>query len=117
MKGKVEDAAFRINQSIESGERVVVGVNRFKADEEEPMEIQELDPELRRRQIERLEKVRDERDSAAVDTSLKSLRSAAEGSDNLLYPMKDALAAYATLGEVSDVLRRVFGEYQPRAGV
>jgi methylmalonyl-CoA mutase N-terminal domain/subunit len=117
MKGEVEDSAFRINEAIESGDRVVVGVNRFEADEEEPVEIAELDPELRSRQIDRLTKVRDERDSAATETALKALRAAAEGDDNLLYPMKEALSAYATVGEVSDVLREVFGTYEPRAGV
>ena len=117
MKAEIEDSAYKINEVIESGDRVVVGVNRFATDEEEPVEIHDLDPELERRQVERLAKVRDERDSAAVEAALKSLREAAGGDDNILYPMKEALAAYATLGEVSDVLREVFGEYEPRTGI
>ncbi len=113
MKGEIEESAYRIAQAIESGERPVVGVNKFVASEEEPIEIYKLDPDLERQQVERLRKVRDERDQGAVDAALKSLDEAALGEDNLLYPMRDALAAYATLGEVSDVLRGRFGEYEP----
>jgi methylmalonyl-CoA mutase N-terminal domain/subunit len=115
MKREIEEAAFRINQGIESGERVVVGVNRFEVDDEQPVEIVPLDPDLEVRQRERLARVRDERDQAAVDAALKSLSEAAKGTDNLLPSMREALAAYATLGEVSDVLRDVFGEYEPRS--
>jgi methylmalonyl-CoA mutase, N-terminal domain len=115
MKQEIEEAAYRVARGVESGERVVVGVNRYSTDEQEPVEVHELDPELRRRQVERLERVRRERDQGAVDTALKSLDEAARGTDNLLYPMREALAAYATLGEVSDVLRDVFGEYEPRS--
>ncbi|MFP5351831.1 MAG: methylmalonyl-CoA mutase [Actinomycetota bacterium] len=113
MKDEIEDSAYRINQGVESGSRVVVGVNRFELETEEPVELHSLDPELQRNQVARLEKVRAERDQAEVETALKELDEAARGSDNLLYPMKRALAAYATLGEVSDVLRGVFGEYEP----
>ncbi|HEX2049871.1 MAG TPA: methylmalonyl-CoA mutase family protein [Actinomycetota bacterium] len=115
MKAEIEDSAYRIAQGVESGERVVVGVNRFSSDDDEPVEIYELDPALARRQRDRLERVRRERDQGAVDAALKALEEAARGSDNVLYPMRDALAAYATLGEVSDVLRGVFGEYEPKA--
>ena len=115
MKEEIEDSAFKINQGIESGERVVVGVNRFELDTEEPVELHHLDPELQQRQIDRVAKVRKDRDQAEVDAALKELEEAARGSDNLLYPMKQALAAYATLGEVSDVLRGIFGEYESRA--
>jgi methylmalonyl-CoA mutase N-terminal domain/subunit len=114
LKREIEDSAYRITQGIESGERVVVGVNRFASEHEEPVEIMELDPELQARQVERTQRVRAERDQAAVDAALKALEEAARGSDNLLYPMREALACYATLGEVSDVLRGVFGIYQPR---
>ncbi|HEX2294853.1 MAG TPA: methylmalonyl-CoA mutase family protein, partial [Actinomycetota bacterium] len=115
VKSEIEDAAYRITQGVESGERVVVGVNKFVADAEEDVEIHSLDPELERRQVERTRKVRAERDQAAVDAALKSLDEAARGDDNLLHPMREALAAYATLGEVSDVLRAVFGEYEPKS--
>jgi methylmalonyl-CoA mutase N-terminal domain/subunit len=113
MKHEIEEAAYRIAQDVESGERVVVGVNRFAAHHEEPMQIPEFDPELQRRQVEFTNRIRRERDQGAVDAALKSLEEAARGTDNLLYPMREALAAYATLGEVSDVLRERFGEYEP----
>jgi methylmalonyl-CoA mutase N-terminal domain/subunit len=113
MKAEIEESAYRIAQGIESGERVVVGVNKFPQDEQ-PVDIMQLDPELERRQVARLDDVRRNRDQAAVDAALKSLSEAAKGSDNVLYPMREALAAYATLGEVSDTLREVFGEYEPR---
>jgi methylmalonyl-CoA mutase, N-terminal domain len=114
IKNEIEESAYRVAQNIESGVRPIIGVNKFTSTEEEPVQIQQLDPELHRRQIDRLESVRLDRDQAAVDASLKSLEEAARGTDNVLYPMKEALANYATLGEVSDVLRNVFGEYEPR---
>jgi methylmalonyl-CoA mutase N-terminal domain/subunit len=112
MKGEIEDAAYKIAQAVESGERIVVGVNKF-VQEQQPVDLMQLDPELERRQVDRLRDVRSNRDQAAVDAALKSVSEAAKGSDNLLYPMREALAAYATLGEVSDALREVFGEYEP----
>ncbi|HET7482482.1 MAG TPA: methylmalonyl-CoA mutase family protein [Actinomycetota bacterium] len=113
MKREIEDSAYAIAQGIESGERTVVGVNKYTLDEEEQVELMALDPQLQARQIERTQRVRRDRDQGAVDAALKSLDAAARGSDNLLYPMREALAAYATLGEVSDVLRGVFGEFEP----
>ncbi|MDQ4144670.1 MAG: methylmalonyl-CoA mutase family protein, partial [Actinomycetota bacterium] len=113
MKQEIEESAYRIARGIETEERVVVGVNKFTRGEEEPAEISQLDPELVRRQVERVQRVRNERDQGAVDVALKSLEEAARGTDNLLYPMREALAAYATLGEVSDTLRKVFGVYEP----
>lgn len=115
MKAEIEDAAYRIAQGVEGGTRPVVGVNRFVSEQEEPVEIIEADPELARRQMERTQRVRRERDQAQVDAALKSLEEAARSTDNLLYPMREALAAYATLGEVSDVLRDAFGEFEPGA--
>jgi methylmalonyl-CoA mutase, N-terminal domain len=115
MKDEIEDSAYRFVQAVESGSRPVVGVNEFVAPEDEPVELHRLNPELDRKQIEGLQRIRGERDQAAVDAALKTLGEAARGGDNLLYPMKEALAGYATLGEVSDVLREVFGEYEPRA--
>ncbi|MGI8773698.1 MAG: acyl-CoA mutase large subunit family protein [Actinomycetota bacterium] len=117
MKREIEESAYRIVKGVESGERVVVGVNRFASDQEEPVDLYELDPELEQRQLKRLSEVRAGRDQGVVDKSLKTLEDAARGRDNLLYPMKEALAAYATLGEVSDVLRGVYGEYEPGAGL
>ena len=115
MKQEIEEAAYGIVKQVESGERPVVGVNRFAHADEEPVDIEPLDSKLEERQVARLQDVRGRRDQGAVDAALKSLREAAQGKDNLLYPMREALAAYATLGEVSDVLRDVFGVYEPRS--
>ena len=113
MKQEIEESAYRIARAVETDEKIVVGINKFTGGVEEPTEIYELDPELGRRQVERLQRVRAERDQGAVDKALRALEDAARGSDNVLYPMRDALAAYATLGEVSDTLRNVFGVYEP----
>ncbi|MGH2751969.1 MAG: acyl-CoA mutase large subunit family protein [Actinomycetota bacterium] len=113
MKAEIENTAYRVAQGIEDGSRPIVGVNRFAASSEEPVELHGLDPELEQRQIERIERVRSERDQGAVDAALERLTEAAQNDRNLLYPLKEALAAYATLGEVSDTLREVFGEYEP----
>jgi methylmalonyl-CoA mutase N-terminal domain/subunit len=113
IQGEIHDAAFRIQQGIESGERVIVGVNRFVEDDEEPVEIQKLDEEQVRRQSERLSELRESRDNAAVERALKEVEETARGPENLLPPMREALRARATLGEVSDALRRVFGEHHP----
>jgi len=115
MKQEIEEAAYGIVKQVESGERPVVGVNRFAHADEELVDIEPLDPKLEVRQVARLQDVRGQRDQGAVDAALTSLREAAQGKDNLLYPMREALAAYATLGEVSDVLREVFGVYEPRS--
>jgi methylmalonyl-CoA mutase N-terminal domain/subunit len=110
---EIHEAAYRINQGVESGERVVVGVNRFVDPEDQPVEIQTIDEEDVARQVERVRRLREERDDAAVTAALARVEETARGTDNLLPPMKDALRARATLGEVSDALRRVFGEYRP----
>jgi methylmalonyl-CoA mutase N-terminal domain/subunit len=110
---EIHEAAYRINQGVESGERVVVGVNRFVDPEDQPVEIQTIDDEDVARQVERVRRLREERDDAAVAAALARVEETARGTDNLLLPMKDALRARATLGEVSDALRRVFGEYRP----
>ena len=114
MKSEIEDSAYRIARQLESGERVVVGLNRFAHAEAEQVELHELDPELEAGQSHRVQRVREERDQAVVERALKELQEAARGSDNVLYPMREALSAYATLGEVSNALREVFGVYEPR---
>ena len=90
---------------------MVVGVNRFALAEEEPYEPLRVDPTIEQAQAQRLAKLRAERDSAAVDAALADLRAAAEGTDNVLVPMREALRARATVGEVCGVLREEFGEY------
>lgn len=112
-KNEIERSAYRIALETDSGERVVVGVNRFQLDEEEPYEPLRVDPAIEAQQAERLAKLRAERDQQAVDAALADLKKAAEGADNVLYPMKDALRARATVGEVCNALREVWGTYVP----
>jgi methylmalonyl-CoA mutase N-terminal domain/subunit len=113
IQDEIHEAAFRIQQRVESGDRVVVGVNRYEEADEEPVELQRIDEEQVRLQGERLRRLREGRDAGAVERALKEVEETARGTDNLLYPMREALKARATLGEVSDALRRVFGEYHP----
>jgi len=113
MQDEIEAAAYAHAKAVDSGEKVVVGVNRFVEEEAEPVEVFPVDPELQRLQAERVRRVRADRDQEAVRRALDDLRAAARGTQNLLYPMKEALRHKATLGEVSDVLREVFGVYQP----
>jgi methylmalonyl-CoA mutase N-terminal domain/subunit len=111
---EIHESAFRIQQGIESGERVIVGVNRYRDPTEREVEIQRIGEDQVGRQIERLRGLRASRDGEAAAASLDEVEAAARGSGNVLPPMKEALRARATLGEVSDALRRVFGEYRPR---
>jgi methylmalonyl-CoA mutase N-terminal domain/subunit len=113
IQNEIHEAAYRIQEGVESGRRVVVGVNRWEEQEEEPVELLRLDQDAVSRQVERLRELRAGRDQAAVDRALKEVEETARGTDNLLYPMREALRLRATLGEVSDALRRVFGEHRP----
>ena len=113
MQDEIEQAAYAEAKAIENKERIIVGVNNFVEDKPEPADVFPIDPELQQRQMQRTQKVRAERDQEAVDAALADLEAAARGTQNLLVPMKDALRHRATLGEVSDVLRNVFGVHQP----
>ena len=110
---EIEEAAYQYTKSIDDDKRVVVGVNKFTVDEEPEPKVFPIDPALEPAQVKRLTAYKANRDGAAVTKSLEALRVAARGSDNLLPVMKDALRAKATLGEVSDALRDVFGVYRP----
>ncbi|MER5731110.1 methylmalonyl-CoA mutase family protein [Streptomyces sp. NPDC002138] len=112
-KGEIEANAYRIARETDSGERVVVGLNRYALDEEERYEPLRVDPALEAAQCERLARLRAARDQRAVDAALAALREAAAGRANVLYPMKEALRARATVGEVCDGLRDVWGRYVP----
>ncbi|WP_326598685.1 acyl-CoA mutase large subunit family protein [Streptomyces sp. NBC_01803] len=113
-KSEIERSAYRVAQETESGERIVVGVNRFQLDEEEPYEPLRVDPAIEAQQAERLARLRAERDQEAVDAALAALAAAAAGdSENVLYPMKEALRLRATVGEVCNALRDVWGAYVP----
>ena len=112
-KNEIEKAAYQLAKEVDEGERVVVGVNRFQLDEEEPYEPLRVDPAIEQQQAERLAKLRADRDGGEVDRRLGELIDAARGTDNVLYPMKEALRARATVGEVCDALRSVWGTYTP----
>jgi methylmalonyl-CoA mutase N-terminal domain/subunit len=114
-KTEIETSAYRVAQEIDSVERTVVGVNRFTVDVEEPYEPLRVDPAIEEQQAERLARLRSSRNQSEVDKHLDELRSAAKGTDNLLVPMKAALAARGTVGEVCNALRDVWGVYQPPA--
>jgi methylmalonyl-CoA mutase, N-terminal domain len=110
---EIHESAYRIQEAVESGERVVVGLNRYMEEVDVPPELQHLDEAEVAAQTERLRAWRASRDQAAVDGALREVDRVARGSGNVLYPVKEALRAGSTLGEVSDTLRGVFGEYRP----
>jgi methylmalonyl-CoA mutase N-terminal domain/subunit len=112
-KSEIEGAAYRFALEIEDRERTVVGVNTFVLDEEEPYEPLRVDPRIETEQCERLAELRKERDNDAVERALDALRTAARGTGNVLFPMREALSLHATGGEVSHALRDVWGGYVP----
>ena len=112
-KTEIERSAYRIARQIDTGERVVVGVNKFGIAEEEPYQPLRVDPAIEHDQAERLAALRDGRDKAEFTRRIDDLRRAAAGPDNLLYPLREALRARATVGEVCDALRDIWGLYQP----
>ena len=113
-KTEIETAAYRIAQEIDSGERTVVGVNKFAAAGDEPYEPLRVDPQIEADQCQRLAVLRAERDNQAVTHALSDLRRAAAGTDCVLPPMRDALALRATGGEIAHALRDVWGVYRPQ---
>jgi methylmalonyl-CoA mutase N-terminal domain/subunit len=113
MQDEIESAAYAYAKAIDSGEKVVVGVNKFVDESNEPTDVFPIDPQLQKDQVARLQLLRATRDNDGVALALADLESAARGTQNVLVPMKEALRRMATLGEVADVLRGVFGTYQP----
>jgi methylmalonyl-CoA mutase N-terminal domain/subunit len=113
MQGEIADAAYAYQQRVESGEQVVVGVNRFTDREETPVPVFYANEAVAQEQATALARLRAERDNAAVSAALDALRQAAQGGDNVLYPLREALKRLATVGEVCGVLREVWGEYRP----
>ncbi|WP_181691709.1 methylmalonyl-CoA mutase [Natronomonas sp. LN261] len=109
---QIQDVAFDRQREIETGERIIVGVNEFEVDEEPKEDIEEVSEEEQRQQRERVQELRESRDNEAVEDALAALRDAAEGSDNVMPYIVDAVKAYATTGEICNAMRDVFGEYQ-----
>jgi methylmalonyl-CoA mutase N-terminal domain/subunit len=110
MQRELHESAFRYQREVDAGERVIVGVNRFTTDEPPVEDLLRVDPSVRDRQIARLQALRARRDDGAVGSALETVERAARGSANTMPPILAAVEAGATLGEISDALRRVFGE-------
>ncbi len=113
-KSEIEKSAYGIAMGIDSGERIVVGLNKFQAAQEEKYDPLRVDPQIEVDQRERLKDLRARRDQAAVDAALEAMKKAALGDDNVLYPMREALKSLATVGEVCGALREVWGVYTPQ---
>lgn len=110
---EIQESAYRYQKDIEKGARVVVGVNRFQIEEPEPSNLLRVDPAVREDQAKRLAALRARRDGERVSRAIEALRFAAQSDGNVMPPILEAVRAYATLGEICDVLRGVFGEYVP----
>jgi len=115
IQGEIQDAAFAWQTAIERGEQIVVGVNRFQSDENGRIELFRLDPALERAQVERVRQVRASRSADVVTLRLADLERAARGADNLMPPILAAAEAHATVGEIAERLKSVFGEYREAA--
>ena len=113
-KSEIENSAYRVAQEIDAGDRVVVGVNRYTIDGDEHYDPLQVDMSIEADQVARLAALKADRDNDEVERLLEVIRDVAAGDENLLYPMRDALRARATVGEVSDALRDVWGTYQPK---
>jgi methylmalonyl-CoA mutase N-terminal domain/subunit len=110
---EIHNSAYAYQRSIERGELTVVGVNQYAVEEERRLATLRVDPAVDREQRARLDALRGERDTGRVQETLRALRVAAEGDDNLMLPILACVEAYATLGEICDTMREVFGEYRP----
>jgi len=109
---EIGDSAYRYQREIEAGERVIVGVNEFREEREAPIDLLKIDERVTREQVQRVQQVRAERDNEAVRSALERVEAAARGTDNLMPPVLSAVKAYATLGEICDVFRNVWGRYR-----
>jgi len=109
---EIAESAFRHQKEVESKDRIIVGVNAYRMDEETPIEVLKIDDALAEEQIARLREVREKRDNARVQKALEAIERACEDGSNLMPPVLEAVRAYATIGEVCDVFRKVFGTYR-----
>src|SRR5207249_2002949 len=113
---EIASASYRYQREVEARERIIVGVNRFQS-EDQPIELLQIDENAARHQRQKLAALRRRRDSLRVEAALDALKRAAEGSENTMPRLLDAVRAYATLGEICDALRAVFGSWQERAHI
>jgi methylmalonyl-CoA mutase N-terminal domain/subunit len=112
---EIAEASFRFQQALERKEKTIVGVNDFVVPEETPIATLRIDPEVERSQMERLRQVRASRNEDAARRALAALKAAIESGENTMYPIVDAVRARASVGEICDVYRAVYGEYREPA--
>ncbi len=114
MQREITETAYKYQKEVEKKDRIVVGVNEFAAEEEASIKLSRVDPAVEKKVVERLNRVKRDRDKRKVTEALDRLREAAEaGTENLMYPIVDAVRLYATIGEICNVLREIYGEYKP----
>ena len=110
---EIQQSAYNYQRAVESGEQVVVGLNKFQSEEGIALKnLLRVDPGVMESQVAKLKKLKAERDNLAVKSALEKLKTSAQGSNNLMPPIMEAVRCYATLGEICDTLRDVFGEYK-----
>jgi methylmalonyl-CoA mutase N-terminal domain/subunit len=114
VQGEIAESAYQYQKEIEKKKRIIVGLNQFQIEEGPLRDILRIRPEVEQYQREKLSKVKKERDHSKVKQALAALKKAAQGTDNVVLPILEAVRVYATLGEISDTLREVFGEYRER---
>lgn len=113
MQREIQDSAYQYQRQVETGKRIIVGMNQYQSEEEPPQNLLRVNASVQETQIAKIAAVKVARDQAAVDRTLRALKAAAESTTNLMPPILDAVKAYATLQEICDVLRGVFGEHEP----
>ena len=109
---EIQESAYRYQKEIESNERIIVGLNKFQVQEEKPKELLKVDPTVRDQQVERLRELKGQRNQYEVRDALTGVKEAAQTGANLMPPILEAVRSMATLGEICDTLREVFGEYE-----
>jgi methylmalonyl-CoA mutase N-terminal domain/subunit len=114
MQREIADSAYEYQRGIEDKAQIIVGVNEFIVEEEPFKDVLRINPEVERRQKDKLQKVKEGRDPKKVTQALGGVKKAAETTENLVPPIMEAVRSYATVGEISDTLRGVFGEYEER---
>jgi methylmalonyl-CoA mutase N-terminal domain/subunit len=114
IQGEIGESAYQYQKEIETKKRIIVGLNQFQIEEDPLRNILRIQPGVKQYQKEKLARIKKERDNAKVKEALAVLMKAARGSDNVVPPILEAVKVYATLGEISDALREVFGEYRER---
>jgi methylmalonyl-CoA mutase N-terminal domain/subunit len=114
IQGEIGESAYQYQKEIEAKKRIIVGLNQFQIEEEPLRDILRIKPEMEQYQKEKLARVKKERNNTKVKETLADLKRAAHGTENLVPPILEAVGVYATLGEISDTLREVFGEYRER---